>query len=76
MSTHVRSSMHCFSDEILEYIEVRVEVGHGRKRPRFSLYLSSMLMYGAVRIHQKQVEHLLGEYIGPGRKSCTCPLKC
>ena len=36
--------------------------------------MSSMLMYGAVRIHQKQVEHLFGEYIGPGRKSCTCPL--
>ena len=35
---------------------------------------SKMLMYEAVRIHQKQVEHRLGEYIGPGRKSFTCPL--
>ena len=25
-----------------------------------------MLMYGGVRIYQKQVEHLLGEYIDPG----------
>lgn len=46
-------------DEILEYVELRAEPGPSGKRPRFSLYLSSLLMYGVVRIHQKQGEYLL-----------------
>ncbi|XP_053406470.1 meiotic recombination protein REC8 homolog [Mercenaria mercenaria] len=49
-------------DDILAYIELRITpVRQGGRRPRFSLYLSALLMYGVVRIHQKHMEYLLND---------------
>lgn len=48
-------------DDILAYIELRIVPSKGARRPRFSLYLSALLMYGVVRIHQKHIDYLLGD---------------
>ncbi|KAL5016825.1 hypothetical protein ScPMuIL_006414 [Solemya velum] len=49
-------------DEIIDYILLRMPpLRAGGGRPRFSLYLSSQLMYGVVRVFSKQQEFLLGD---------------
>ncbi|XP_052251787.1 meiotic recombination protein REC8 homolog isoform X2 [Dreissena polymorpha] len=51
-------------DDILQYIEVRLDPQLPRKhRPRLSLYLSSLLMYGIVRIHNKHSQYLLDDVV-------------
>ncbi|XP_033757354.1 meiotic recombination protein REC8 homolog [Pecten maximus] len=49
-------------DEIIDHIMVRMHGStSGKKRTRFSLYLSSQLMYGVTRILAKQSEFLFGD---------------
>ncbi|KAL4231917.1 meiosis-specific component of sister chromatid cohesion complex [Mactra antiquata] len=62
-------------NEIESYVnhEVPASVVGGR-RPRFSLYLSSQLMYGAVRIYHKQAFYLLEDVESALVKLKTSPL--
>lgn len=54
--------MILFSDDILDYILVRImPKKQGSGHPRFSLYLSSQLMYGVIRVFKRQNEYLLGK---------------
>ncbi|OPL20883.1 meiotic recombination protein rec8, partial [Mytilus galloprovincialis] len=54
--------MILFSDDILDYILVRImPKKQGSGHPRFSLYLSSQLMYGVIRVFKRQNEYLLDD---------------
>ncbi|ESO96830.1 hypothetical protein LOTGIDRAFT_231664 [Lottia gigantea] len=57
--TGVRLKKAC--NDIIDYIMVRGhhEYGTGKSRKRFSLYLSSQLMYGVVKIYNRQNDYLL-----------------
>ncbi|XP_076104139.1 meiotic recombination protein REC8 homolog [Mytilus galloprovincialis] len=49
-------------DDILDYILVRImPKKQGSGHPRFSLYLSSQLMYGVIRVFKRQNEYLLDD---------------
>ena len=51
--------MICFcSHDVIEYI-VR---NYRKDRPRFSLYLSSQLLYGSVKVYKKQTMYLVGKW--------------
>ena len=43
-----------FSSDLKDYIM------HERNRPRLSLYLSSQLLYGAIKVYSRQIKYLLG----------------
>ena len=52
----------CFSQDIMDYVLVRVPPPTpGLPKPRFSLYLSSQLQYGVVVVYHRQCGFLLGE---------------
>ncbi|XP_071527779.1 uncharacterized protein [Panulirus ornatus] len=53
----MRVKVHNTCDEILRY----VHRGGNRVNERFSLYLSSMLMYGTVKVYRRQITFLLDE---------------
>ncbi|KAK7483257.1 hypothetical protein BaRGS_00025550 [Batillaria attramentaria] len=52
------------SFDILDYVLVRLPpMEGGKKRPRFSLYLSAQLMYGTVRVFGRQHDYLLADAV-------------
>ena len=58
-------SLFCivFSDDIIKYVTLQAApYRHGGPRPRLSLYLSSQLMYGTVRVYNRQQQYLFCEY--------------
>ncbi|XP_069996332.1 meiotic recombination protein REC8 homolog isoform X1 [Penaeus vannamei] len=55
-------------DEILRYVVLKKVTSVGDEKGRFSLYLSSMLMYGTVMLYRRQVRFLLDEVMGTYQK--------
>ncbi|XP_037073143.1 meiotic recombination protein REC8 homolog [Pollicipes pollicipes] len=62
------------SEDILRYICVRIPAcGGDQARPRLSLYLSSMLMAGSVRVHRHQTGVLLFDVAAAFEKLMKTP---
>ncbi|XP_047491502.1 uncharacterized protein LOC125040808 isoform X2 [Penaeus chinensis] len=55
-------------DEILRYVVLKKVTSLGNEKGRFSLYLSTMLMYGTVMLYRRQVHFLLDEVMGTYEK--------
>ena len=52
-----------FSEDLLDYVCLQGQpVVRGGSVPRLSLYLSSQLMYGLVKVFEKQQHFLMGRY--------------
>ncbi len=52
----------CSSDDIIRMLTLRAQPLYaGGPRPRLSLYLSSQLMFGCVKVYNKQSDYLLSE---------------
>ncbi|XP_037792509.1 uncharacterized protein LOC119587877 isoform X2 [Penaeus monodon] len=62
----VKISRTC--DEILRYVVLKKVTSVGNEKGRFSLYLSTMLMYGTVMLYRRQVHFLLDEVMGTYEK--------
>jgi meiotic recombination protein REC8 len=51
----------CCSEDIIRYIMLQQSGPfEGAPKPRFSLYLSSQLMYGVVKVYDQQHKFLFG----------------
>ena len=50
------------SDDLLAYIMLQANpLRPGAARPRFSLYLSSQLMYGVIKVYDRQQQYLFSK---------------
>ena len=60
MDTYVKC---CHSEDIICYITHEAPSSRRYEYlPRFSLYLSSLLMYGVCKVYKKQHDYLLSKY--------------